>query len=120
MKRMMALIVAATLAAPLGAYAVGAVAVDDMLGDRPTEVGYFIAAGKRTAEQAKQAALHGCREQGYKHCRIGVWYATCGAYASSLLTNAYGVGKSREAASHAALKACGKTCEIIAAECESL
>ncbi|MBS4098049.1 MAG: DUF4189 domain-containing protein [Sulfuricella sp.] len=118
MRKILGLLLCLTFAAPLSAFAVGAIAVDDMAGDKPGDVGYYVAAGEKTKEAVKKAALKGCKDLGLKNCRIGVWYSTCGAYATSIVANAYGIGKTKEAASNAALKSCGKACEIVAAECE--
>jgi hypothetical protein len=118
MKKIMGMLLCLALAAPMSVFAIGAIAVDDMAGDKASDVGYYVSTGDKTKEAAKKSALKGCKELGLKDCRIGVWYAQCGAYATSLTNNAYGGGKTKEIATNAALKRCGKGCEIVAAECE--
>ncbi len=118
MKKILGLLLGLLLTAPLSVFAVGAIAVDDMAGDKAGDVGYYTASGEKTKEAAKKSALKGCKGLGLQNCRIGVWYSTCGAYASSLEANHYGVGKTKDAAEKAALKSCGKGCEIVVAECE--
>ena len=107
------------LAAPLSAFAVGAIAVDDEEGDKASDAGYFIATGEDSEGSAKKAAMNGCKKLGLKNCRIGVWFTKCGAYASSREYSGYGTGKTKQAASEAAVEGCGqKGCKVVAAECE--
>ncbi len=118
MKKIAGLLVALGLAAPLSVFAFGAIAVDDVVGDKPGDVGYYIAGGAKTKEAARAAALKGCKEMNLQNCRLGVLYTVCGAYASSASVNAWGTGKDIRTASAVALKECGKDCEIIVADCE--
>lgn len=119
MKKILGLLFCMMLAAPLSAFAVGAIAVDDEEGDKAADVGYYVATGEDSEGAAKKAALKGCKGLGMKNCRIGVWFTKCGAYATSKEYTGYGTGKTKQAASEAALDGCGnKSCKVVAAECD--
>ncbi len=119
MKKILAFALYLALVAPMSAFAVGAIAVDDEEGDKASDVGYYVATGEDSEGAAKKAAMKGCRELGMKNCKIGVWFTKCGAYAASKENYGYGTGKSKQAASDAAIDGCGqKSCKVVAAECD--
>lgn len=111
----------ASLAAALvwsgGAFAIGAIAVDDQEGD--TEPGYGFALEHDTKEQAQRAAMAECRKAGNKNCKVAVWFETCGAYAASKRYYGVGWGKTAARARDMALEKCGNSsCRIKIAKCE--
>jgi hypothetical protein len=118
MKKILGMLLCLALVAPLSVFAVGAIAVDDEAGDKAADVGYYVATGEDSEGAAKKAALAGCKGQGMKNCRIGVWFTKCGAYASGPEYTGYGTGKTKQAASSSALESCGKGCKIVVAECD--
>jgi len=117
MKKLLGLVLCMALAAPFSVFAVGAIAVDDEVGD--TEPGYGIATGYDTKEEAKKAALKNCRNEGNENCKVSVWFEGCGAYASSKKYSGAGWGKSKRIAEAKALETCGSpNCKIQASECD--
>ena len=112
----------ATLVLSLGflfqgsAFAIGAIAVDDSVGD--TDPAYGFSTGHDSEASAKKAAMKFCKEHG-DNCKVVVWFKTCGAYASSKKYYGYGFGKSKGIATRAALEMCGqKSCRVVVAECD--
>lgn len=119
MKKYTALLLSLMLALPMGAHAVGAIAVDDVEGDTAATVGYNIVGGYASESEAKAAALKACRAAGNKNCKIGVWYTRCGAYATSKESTGYGTGGTKQIAIDKALDGCDdKGCKIVVADCE--
>lgn len=119
MKKLLGMLLCLALAAPLSAFAVGAIAVDDEEGDKAADVGYYVATGEASEGAAKAAAMKGCKGLGLKNCRIGVWFTKCGAYATSKEYTGYGTGKTKQAAQTAALEGCGdKSCKVVVSECD--
>ncbi len=117
MKKILELVLCMALLAPFSAFAVGAIATDDDVGD--AEPGYGIATGYDTKEEAKKAALENCREAGNEHCSVSVWFEGCGAYASSKKYAGAGWGKSQKIAEAKALDKCGSpSCKIRISECD--
>lgn len=110
----------ATLAGLLlsvNAFATGAIAVDDQVGD--DEPGYGLVVGHDDKESASKAALKECRKAGNKACKVVVWFEKCGAYASSKKYYGVGWGATEAAATKMALSKCGNSaCEVKVAECE--
>ncbi len=98
------------------AFAVGAIAVDDSVGD--TEPGYGFATGEDDEASAKKAAMKECKKEN-SNCKIVVWFNTCGAYASSKKYYGYGFGATKAKATKDALEMCGNnSCKLVIAECE--
>jgi hypothetical protein len=119
MNKISALILSLAMSAPMGAYAVGAIAVDDVEGDAASDVGFNIVGGFDSEKEAKAAALKECKAAGNKNCKIGVWYTKCGAYASSKTSYGYGTGSTKAVASAKAIEGCDdKACKIVVADCE--
>lgn len=118
MKKLLALLCSLTLLTPMSAFSVGAIAVDDVEGDRASDVGYYVVTGEDSEAAAKNAALRGCRNEGMKNCRIGVWFTRCGAYATSPSKTGWGTGSSKAQATENALEGCGAGCKLVIAECE--
>lgn len=117
MKTLPRLLVLASLILPLGAFAAGAIAVDDDEGD--TDPGYGVVTGAGSRDEAGRAALAECKKQGNKNCKVAVRFDTCGAYASSKKYSGIGFGASLAVAKSKALDECGNSaCKIIVAECE--
>ncbi len=99
------------------ALAYGAIAVDDQQGDE--EPGYGFVTGEDTQDAAKAKAMRECRKQGNDHCKVAVWFKSCGAYAASKKYYGYGFGDSKAIATKKALEMCGnKNCNVAIAECE--
>jgi hypothetical protein len=107
-----------SLVTPISAFAIGAIAVDDVEGDSASDVGYNVVGGFDSELSAKGAALKACRDAGNKNCKIGVWYKRCGAYASSKDATGWGTGGSKSEASQNALDGCGAGCKVVVADCE--
>ena len=106
-----------TFALPQAAFAYGAIAVDDQVGD--AEPGYGLAVGEDSKDAAKRAAMKYCRENGNHHCKVAVWFKQCGAYAASNKFYGYGYGATKEIAKKDALKMCGHgACKVKIADCE--
>jgi hypothetical protein len=116
MKKFAAMFFALSLMGPGSAFAFGAIAVDDAVGE--TEPAYGFATGEDTKEAAQKMALKYCKEHG-DNCKVVGWFATCGAYASSKKYYGYGYGATKAKATADALKMCGNNkCEIVVSECE--
>jgi Domain of unknown function (DUF4189) len=116
MKKSAALLLSLTLALSSNAFAIGAIAVDDSVGD--AEPGYGISVGEETEAAAKKAAMKLCKSAN-ENCKIVGWFKTCGAYASSKKYYGYGFGATKAIATKAALEMCGQSsCVIATAECE--
>ena len=118
MHQLKVLFLALSLSIPAGAFAVGAIAVDDVEGDSAADVGYFAVTGEDSEASAKAAAMKGCRAEGMKNCKIGVWFTRCGAYASGPKTTGYATGGSKDAVAREAVETCGSGCKLVIAECE--
>ncbi|MCW5649000.1 MAG: DUF4189 domain-containing protein [Ramlibacter sp.] len=117
MNNLSRLLVLTSLILPLGAFAAGAIAVDDDEGD--TDPGYGVSTGAATRDEAAQDALAECRKQGNKNCKVAVRFDKCGAYASSRKNSGIGYGASIDVARTKAMNDCGTSaCKIIVAECE--
>jgi len=111
------LVVLASLILPLGAFAAGAIAVDDEEGE--AEPGYGVVTGAASRDEAGKQALAECKKQGNKSCKVVVRFDKCGAYAASKKNYGIGFGGSEAAAKTKALEECGGgACKIIVAECE--
>ena len=116
MKKYAALILTLNLFMPLSAFAYGAIAVDDEVDDH--DPAYGISIGEDSKADAKREALELCREDG-DHCKVIMWFETCGAYASSNKYYGYGYGRTEAIATRKALEMCGnRNCEVLVADCE--
>lgn len=116
MKKITALLFALGLLAPVSAFAIGAIAVDDQAGD--SDPAYGFATGEDSKEAARKQALKYCKEHG-DNCKVVVWFETCGAYASSKKYYGYGYGATKAVATKKALEMCGQnSCQVVVAECE--
>ena len=116
MKKIAALLLAATIALPMHVYAVGAIAVDDQMGEKDPAWG--VSTGEESEAAAKKAALKYCKENG-DNCKVVAWFKTCGAYASSAKYYGYGWGDTKAIATKKALEMCGQnSCKVVVAECE--
>lgn len=99
------------------AFAIGAIAVDDPVGEEDPGFGY--STGYSDQASAEKRALNECRKHGNPNCKIMVWYETCGAYAASRKYSGVGWGATRRTAESMALKACGRnSCQIKVSQCE--
>ncbi len=117
MKSLSRLLILASLILPLGAFAAGAIAVDDEEGER--DPGYGVIVGSSSRDQAAKEAMAECRKQGNKGCKVAVRFDTCGAYASSRKNSGIGYGRTEDVARTMAMNECGtKACKIVVAECE--
>jgi hypothetical protein len=117
MKMLPRLLMIASLILPLGAFAAGAIAVDDEEGE--AEPGYGIIVGASSREEAAKGAMAECRKQGNKGCKVAVRFDKCGAYAASKKNSGIGYGRSEDVAKTMAMNECGtKACKIIIADCE--
>ena len=117
MKKFALALAAAALIAPSLSFAVGAIAVDDQVGD--TEPGYGFVTGADSKDAAKAGALKQCRESGNDNCKFMVWFESCGAYAASKKYYGVGWGSSEAKAREMALSRCGNNnCKVVIAECE--
>lgn len=103
--------------ASAGAFAAGAIAVDDEEGSKASEVGYGIGTGA-TREEAGRDAMKECKKAGNSNCKVAVRYDTCGAYAASKTVSGIGWGSSEGEAKANALEACGGGCRIVVSDCQ--
>lgn len=116
MKAFAAVILAAGVLAPASAFAIGAIAVDDSVGDRDPAYGFSYGLDSRQAAERK--ALGYCAQHG-DNCKVVVWFETCGAYASSDHYYGYGYGVSKQVAIDDALEMCGhRGCRVVVSACE--
>ncbi|MBF0162118.1 MAG: DUF4189 domain-containing protein [Magnetococcales bacterium] len=115
---LLALLVGLATGAMAGnALAIGAIAIDDQIGD--DDPAYGLAIGEDSKEDARRMALRYCREQGGTNCRYVVWFETCGAVAVSKRYYGYGYGSTKAKATGDALEMCERnSCRIVVAECE--
>lgn len=117
MKFPLALLASILFAMHGSVFAVGAIAVDDEVGE--TDPYYGFATGEDSKEDARKMAMQYCREAGGANCRVVVWFETCGAYAASKKYYGYGYGKTKAKATSDALERCAnKNCQVVVAECE--
>lgn len=110
------LLVCSLLFLPIGAYAAGAIAVDDEAGE--IDAGYGIAVGLDTREEAAKEALKYCKEFGNTSCKVVARFDTCGAYVTSRDYYGVGWGGTKQAAVRMAKEQCGESCKVIVSECE--
>lgn len=97
--------------------AIGAIAVDDEVGEE--DPGYGWATGYNNRAEAERNALKECRAHGNTNCKVVVWFEACGAYAASHKYYGYGWGKSKAIAEKAALKMCARNnCQVVVSGCE--
>ncbi len=116
MKKIATLCLIINLIVPASAFAIGAIAVDDQMGDK--DPAYDISTGEESEAAAKKAALKFCKEYG-DNCKVVAWFKTCGAYASSAKYYGYGWGDTKAIATKKALEMCGRnSCQVVVAECE--
>lgn len=117
MKTLPRLLLLASLILPLGAFAAGAIAVDDEEGE--SDPGYGVVTGYATRDEAGKEALAECKKQGNKSCKVVVRFDKCGAYAANKKNYGIGYGATASAARTKAMEECGaSSCKIIVAECE--
>lgn len=109
---------AALLSFPAAAFAAGAIAVDDEEGQSANDVGYGIATGEDSREEAGREALRRCRSASNHSCRVVVRFDQCGAYAVSRGHFGVGWGNSERGAENMALDQCGANCRIVISDCE--
>ena len=116
MKKTAALLLSLSFLFQGSAFAIGAIAVDDSVGEKDPAWG--IATGEDSEGAAKAAAMKLCKENG-ENCKVVGWFKTCGAYASSRKYYGYGFGATKAIATTAAMEMCGQnSCQLITAECE--
>jgi hypothetical protein len=116
-KCVMFLCAALLIAQSAGAWAEGAIAVDDQPGQKPSDAGYGIGYGD-TKESAEKAALAKCNSEGNDACKVVVLFGKCGAYASSNEKFGVGLGDSEDDAKAKALSQCGNGhCRVVASDC---
>ena len=116
MKKIIAALFCVAFFAHTNAFAFGAIAVDDSVGEK--DPAYGISVGEDSEAAAKKAALKFCKENG-EDCKVVGWFKTCGAYASSKKYYGYGFGATKAAATTKALEMCGQnSCKVVTAECE--
>ena len=118
MKKISSILLAVSFALllPSSAFAFGAIAVDDEVGDSEPGYGYVI--GMDSEKEAKAGALKQCRESGNENCKVAVWFKKCGAYAASKKHYGIGYGNSKSIAESKALEECGGSCKIMVSDCE--
>ena len=99
------------------ALAIGAIAIDDVVGE--DEPGFGYSTGYNDQASAEKRALQECRKHGNGNCKVMVWYATCGAYAASSKYYGIGWGVTRQIAEKQALDQCARrSCQIKVSQCE--
>ena len=116
MKKISTALFCLALFAHSNAFAFGAIAVDDSVGEK--DPAYGISVGEDSEASAKKAALKFCKENG-EDCKVVGWFKTCGAYASSTKYFGYGFGATKAVATGKAMEMCGQnSCKLVTAECE--
>jgi Domain of unknown function (DUF4189) len=112
-------LILASLISPLGAFAAGAIAVDEDVSN--VRVSYGMVVRAESADQADKAALVECGKHGNKACQVAVRFAQCGAYAASSTHYGTGFGRTASIATTMAMNVCGTAnCQIIAAQCDAV
>lgn len=102
---------------PTIVFAMGAIAIDDEVGDE--DPGYGISTGMASKEAASKDALAQCKKAGNDNCKVKVWFNGCGAYATSKNFYGVGYGATKKVAESKALSECGKSsCEVKVSECD--
>jgi len=115
-KYLLAWSIALSMLSPV-AFAAGAIAVDDEVGEK--EPGYGLVYGYESREEAAKEALRECRLQGNEHCRIVARFDKCGAYAASLKYFGVGWGNNAADAQAMAMENCGNSnCRVVVVDCE--
>ena len=109
---------AAAMCVSAGAFAAGAIAVDDEEGQHHEDVGYGVSVGAQSRDEAGGEAMRRCRSEGNTHCRVVVRFDKCGAYAVSSAHYGVGWGTSLRTAQNMALDKCGSNCRVAVSECE--
>ena len=116
MKKTAALLLSLGLLFQGNAFAIGAIAVDDSVGEKDPAWG--ISTGEDSEAAAKASALKACKENG-ENCKVVGWFKTCGAYASSAKYFGYGFGATKAIATNKAMEMCAQnSCKLVTAECE--
>jgi hypothetical protein len=111
------LLSAAAVCFSTSALSIGAIAVDDVVGE--TEPGFGFSTGHSSRERAERAAMRQCREAGNRRCEVKVWFESCGAYAASRRYFGVGWGADLQTATSMALQKCGRPqCKIKVSKCE--
>lgn len=107
------------LAVNTGAFAAGAIAVDDDADTAGGDAGYGLVTGEDTPEDAAKAAMKQCKSSGNSSCKVVLRFDGCGAYASSKKVYGVGTGKTEAEAQKNALDECGnKSCKVVVSDCE--
>jgi hypothetical protein len=105
--------------AATGAFAFGAIAVDDDFGDGPDDAGYAIITGSANRNAASAAAVEACVAEGNESCRVVIAFPACGAYAASADQWGAAAGNTLQQAEMRALADCGgPDCRIVVSDCE--
>lgn len=99
-----------------GAFAAGAIAVDDEEGTMDT--GYGLVTGASSREVAGVEAMKLCKKAGNSDCKIVARFDTCGAYAASKTSYGAGWGGSLDKAKAMAIDKCDGKCKVLIAQCE--
>ena len=116
MKTIRTLLAATVLALPAAAFAAGAIAVDDEVGERDPGYGYSI--NHKSRDAAARDAVRQCRRSGNDSCKVVARFDACGAYASSRKYAGAGWGETKRDAVRMALKKCGhERCKVHVAVC---
>lgn len=116
MKTIKALLAAAVLAFPAAAFAAGAIAVDDEVGERDPGYGYAI--NHKSRDSAAREAVRECRRSGNDSCKVVARFDRCGAYASSRKYAGAGWDNTKREAARMAMQKCGhERCKVHLAVC---
>jgi Domain of unknown function (DUF4189) len=99
-----------------GAFAAGAIAVDDEEGSM--DVGYGLVTGASSRDAAGAEAMKLCKKAGNSDCKIVARFDSCGAYAASKSNYGAGWGASLEKAKAMAIEKCEGSCKVLIAQCE--
>ena|SRR5450755_156343 len=87
-----------------GAFAAGAIAVDDEEGSMDT--GYGLVTGASSRDVAGAEAMKLCKKAGNSDCKIVARFDTCGAYAASKTSYGAGWGGTLDKAKSMAIEKC--------------
>lgn len=119
MKFLPSVLILASFVFPMGAFAAGAIAIDE--GVSNVRVSYGMVVRASSAAEADKSALAECGKLGNKSCQVAVRFAQCGAYAASATNYGTGFGRTAAVAKTMAMNVCGTAgCTIIAAQCDAV
>ncbi|CAK0753493.1 DUF4189 domain-containing protein [uncultured Gammaproteobacteria bacterium] len=116
---MLAIVLGLATFAPTPVLAFGAIAVDDVARAKDAKDGLILIVDAPSQAEAERQALAECKKAGNSHCRLMLWFETCGAYAASRSFFGVGTGPTVAEAERLAIQHCGnRNCTVVVSRCE--